>query len=281
MVRRAADRLRRHRARRLAAGGRPRRRGSRGHALRLGRLADEGEPVVHLRAGAERADRPLAAGDSPRARLLRAGGRVRRHQRPLGHPGRRARRARRDPGAAYRPRAARHARDAARIRLDRRGRAPRRADLDLREPAPADARSALGGDDPERDRPLDLPVEAAQGRLPALPRPLQPRQGSAPSDRCRDGARFAPEDGRQEPGAEGAAVLRRARRAAPRPRRDRVPRRGDARREGRAAPGRAGDALPDRVGGAVRPGDDRVDGLRHAGDRDPPRRRARGDRARA
>ena len=42
----------------------------------------------------------------------------------------------------------------------------------------------------------------------------------------------------------------------------------------------ARDALPDRVGGAVRPGDDRVDGVRHAGDRDPPRRRARGDRAR-
>ena len=52
----------------------------------------------------------------------------------------------------------------------------------------------------------------------------------------------------------------------------------NARQEGRAAPERARDALPDRVGGAVRPGDDRVDGLRDAGDRDPPRRGARGDR---
>ena len=51
--------------------------------------------------------------------------------------------------------------------------------------------------------------------------------------------------------------------------------------EGRAAPGRARDALPDRVGGAVRPRDDRVDGVRDAGDRDPPRRGARGDRGRA
>ena len=51
-------------------------------------------------------------------------------------------------------------------------------------------------------------------------------------------------------------------------RRDRVPRRGHARREGRAAAERARDALPDRVGGAVRPRHDRVDGLRHAGDRD-------------
>ena len=59
----------------------------------------------------------------------------------------------------------------------------------------------------------------------------------------------------------------RVRRAAPR-RRHRVARRGLARREGRAAPARARDAVPDRVGGAVRPRDDRVDGVRHAGDRD-------------
>ena len=144
-----------------------------------------------------------------------------------------------------------------------------------------DARPAVGGDDPERDRPLALSVQAAPGRVPPLPRALQPGQGRAPGDRGRDGARPAAEDGGQEPGAEGAAVLRGARRAAPRSRRDRVPRRGHARREGRAAPGRAGDALPDRVGGAVRPRHDRVDGVRDAGDRDPSRRRARGDRARA
>ena len=154
-------------------------------------------------------------------------------------------------------------------------------DLDLREPAPPDARPALGGDDPERDRPVHVPVEAASRRVPPLPRPVQPRQGRAPGHRGSDGAGTAAQDGGQEPRAEGARVLRRARRAAPRPRRHRVPGRGEPRREGRAAAGRAGDALPDRVGGAVRPGDDRVDGLRHAGDRHPPRRGARGDRARA
>ena len=42
---------------------------------------------------------------------------------------------------------------------------------------------------------------------------------------------------------------------------DRVPRRGQPRPEGGAAPERARDAVPDRVGGAVRPGDDRVDGV--------------------
>ena len=43
---------------------------------------------------------------------------------------------------------------------------------------------------------------------------------------------------------------------------------------------RARDALPDRVGGAVRPRHDRVDGVRHARHRHPLGRRARGGRAR-
>ena len=55
-------------------------------------------------------------------------------------------------------------------------------------------------------------------------------------------------------------------------------RRATARRS--PAPERARDALPDRVGGAVRPRHDRVDGLRDAGDRHALGRRARGDRAR-
>jgi hypothetical protein len=49
---------------------------------------------------------------------------------------------------------------------------------------------------------------------------------------------------------------------------------------GGAAAERACDALPDRVGGAVRAGDDRVDGMRDARDRDTPWRRPGGDRAR-
>ena len=47
-------------------------------------------------------------------------------------------------------------RGAARVRVDRQALAGREADLDLREPAAPDARPAVGGDDPERDRPLDL-----------------------------------------------------------------------------------------------------------------------------
>ena len=107
-------------------------------------------------------------------------------------------------------------RGAARVRVDRQALAGREADLDLREPAAPDARPAVGGDDPERDRPRSLPEQAAPRRVPALPGPLQPGQGRAPGDRGRDGAGPAAEDGGQEPRAEGAAVLRRVRRAAPR-----------------------------------------------------------------
>ena len=108
-----------------------------------------------------------------------------------------------------------------------------------------------------------LPVPSAPRRLPAVPRPDERRQGLPPRrrGRARDGA--AAEDRRQEPRAGRAGLLRRVHPPAPL-RLDRVSRRGHARREGRAAAERARDALPDQVGGAVRPGDDRVDGLRHA-----------------
>ncbi len=78
----AAVGLRRHRVDRVAARRRPRRRGPRRHALRLGRLADEGEARVRLRGGAEPVDRAVALGAASRARLLHERRRVRRHQRP-------------------------------------------------------------------------------------------------------------------------------------------------------------------------------------------------------
>ena len=53
------------------------------------------------------------------------------------------------------------------------------------------------------------------------------------------------------------------------------------RRQGGVPRRRHGAALPDRLAGAVRPGDDRGDGLRHAGDRLPLRLGAGGDRATA
>ena len=131
---------------------------------------------------------------------------------------------------------------------------------------------------PERARPRALPVPAAPGRLPALPRPHEPREGRAPRGRGRDGAR-------------AAAQARRARCASRRSSEyfaefvephlgDRIEYLGEVNHgdEGRAAAGRARDALPDRVGGAVRTRHDRVDGLRDAGDRDAARRGARGDR---
>ena len=59
----------------------------------------------------------------------------------------------------------------------------------------------------------------------------------------------------------------------------RVRGRGQPRREGAAAAAGDGDRVPDPVAGAVRAGDGGVDGLRHAGDRHPLRRRAGGDRA--
>ena len=70
VVPRAADRLRRHRVDRLAARGRARRGGPRRDAVRVRRLAHEGEAVVHLRDRAERGDRPRADGGP--ARALRA-----------------------------------------------------------------------------------------------------------------------------------------------------------------------------------------------------------------
>ena len=57
-------------------------------------------------------------------------------------------------------------------------------------------------------------------------------------------------------------------------------RRDRRRREGRVPRQRPGAAVPDRLAGAVRPGDDRGHGLRHAGHRLPPRLGARGDRGR-
>ena len=61
----------------------------------------------------------------------------------------------------------------------------------------------------------------------------------------------------------------------------RVHRRDQRRQKPRLPRRRARAAVPDRLAGAVRPGDDRGDGLRHAGDRLRPRLGAGGDRGRA
>ena len=152
----AADGLRRDRVGRLAPRRRARRRRPRRDALRLGRLAHEGEALVGVPGRAERADRP----DAPRApalpRRLRARGRVRRDQRPLRPAGGGDRRPDRQAGAAHDPRAARR-RGRRDLRADRRGRAADRLHLDLDEPAQAEAGLPLGGELPERARLLAVP----------------------------------------------------------------------------------------------------------------------------
>ena len=277
----AADRLRRDRVGRLAARRRARRRRPRRHAVRLGRLAHEGEARLGLRRGAERADRARRSPScSTRSPATSAPDEFDVDQRPLGPARRRARRARRRRRSSTRSTGRSTATPGALYEQIAQGRAEVgliSISLNQRKPKPdlpwvANCPNALDL--------VALPVQAAPRRLPPLPRPDEPGQGRAPRDRGRDGGRAAAQDRRQDARAEGARVLRRVRRAAPR-RPDRVPRRGHPRREGRAAPERARDALPDRVGGAVRARHDRVDGLRDAGDRDALRRRARGDRGRA
>ena len=151
----AADRLRRDRVGRLAARRRARRRRARRDALRLGRLAHEGEARVRLRGGAERARSAARFPELQHALHCYArAGRVRRDQRPhracsaltLGG-------ARRDAGRAHGARPARRrARRALRAVVARR--AERRADLDLDEPAQAEARPELDRELPERARLL-------------------------------------------------------------------------------------------------------------------------------
>ena len=272
-------RLRRDRVDRLAARGRARRRRPRRDAVRLGRLAHPREARGRVRDGAERADRPDVLGAPARAELLRAARGLRRHPRPHGADGPRARLAPADAARAHRPRAGgRPPRRS--LRADRAHGPAREADLALAEPARAETEPAVDRERPERPRPLLLPVPAGAGRLPALPRPDEPGQGRAPGGDDRARGRAAAEDRGQVRRAGRAGVLRRARAPASR-RRPRIRRRGVARREGRAAPARPRDRLPDLLAGAVRPRHDRVDGVRDAGDRDPLGRRARGDRGRA
>ena len=188
-------------------------------------LADAGHDVTLFASGDSRTRAKLAAvfEQAPSDRigqtfwelqhalqLLRAARRLRRHPRPHGPDGSRARLAPADPARAYRPRAGdghpgdlyeqivRMAPHAKLISLS----------LSQREPRPnlpwiANVPNAL-----------DLsyyPVPAGAGRLPALPRPDEPGQGRAPGgdDRARGGA--AAEDRGQVRRAGRAGVLRRAR----------------------------------------------------------------------
>ena len=279
LVRGAATGLRRDRADRGAARGRTRRQGPRRDAVRIGGLEDRRDPRLAASGAALAAHRPVEPGARARARLPRARRRVRRDQRPLGRHGRRAARPR-APHAGL-SHGARTADGRGRPHLPRhRERQPAgRADLALALAAHAGRRPPVARQLPERARSRALPPRRRQGRLRAVPRPDGAGEGPVACDprgtraRARDPAR------RQAAGHRGDRPLRRRGAPAARPG-CRVPRRGVARREGRAAAAGARDDLPDLLARALRPRDDRVDGVRHAGRGDALRRGARGDRGR-
>ena len=127
--------------------------------------------------------------------------RVRRRQRPLGPPGRSARRHGQHARRPHRARAARR-RGRADLRADRAGLPRRRAHLAVAEPAPAEARSPVDRELPERARPQRLSRAPASRRLPPVPRAALRGQGRAPRDRGRAGGRAAAQDRRQDARAD-------------------------------------------------------------------------------
>ena len=276
----SADRLRRDRVGRVAARRRPRRRRPRRDALRLGRLAHA------RRSSSPSSPRRRRAGSATSSVELRHALACYEHadefdvdQRPL------RRRSRRRCGGlvatpvvhtVHGPLDERQlAQSTAASRSSRRSVG---LDLDLDEPAQPGPDLPWVANCPNA---LDLdayPYHAGARRVPPLPRPPV-RRTRARTGRSRSRARPGlpiklagkkRDTLEQEYFDELVAPLLG----------DDIEYLGEIepRVEGRAAPERARDALPDRLGGAVRPGHDRVDGLRDAGDRDPPRRRARGRR---
>ena len=114
------------------------------------------------------------------------------------------------------------------------------------------------------DRSLRVFVE--QGRLRRVPRAHGAVQRTAPRDRGGAAGGRSSQAGGRGP-ADLSGLLGRAGRSAHRRRADRIRRRSRSPQEERAARRSARAALPDSVGRAVRPRDDRSDGVRHAGAR--------------
>ena len=149
------------------------------------------------------------------------------------------------------------------------------AGFDLRLAARAAALGELAGDRLPRAsrRPVPLPAGARAAISRALGAFLPRRASTGDRDRA---PRRHPDQDRGEGGQGRPGLLRPGHRAAPaRPAR-RLRRRDRRRRQGRVPRQCAGAAVSDRLAGAVRPRDDRGDGVRHAGDRVWPRFGARG-----
>ncbi len=178
LVSAAAQGLRRHRAGRPPADRGPRGARPRRDPVRQRRLRDAGAAVVRLRPRPQREDRdPRPHRDHPRPRGLLAGARVRRDPRPRRPRLARHGRARPPPGGHA---GGRHAARAGRPAHpgDPLQHAPRPAlHRHLRVPARRPAGAALRGHHPQRDRHRATPLLGREGRLPAVHRPHDRRQG--------------------------------------------------------------------------------------------------------
>ena len=138
--------------------------------------------------------------------------------------------------------------------------------LDLRRPAAAPA-GAIGWRQSTRAGrgPIPRHGRATMTALSRLPRSDLAGEASRPRHRDRQAPGAALKIAAKVDPAD-RAYFSRDHRAAARPP-DRVRRRDRRRREVRLPGQRDRAPVPDRLAGAVRPGDDRGDGLRHAGDR--------------
>ena len=192
-------------------GGDPRRRpgrpGPRRDAVRGRRLADQGAPGDELRRATQPADRAVDARPASRPHLLRHGGGLRRHQRPLGPARLRPWGGGRNPGLPHGARTAdRRVRRG--VLADQPGQPAGRPDLGVRQPAPAASRPQLAGNLPQRDRHRRLRVRPGQRRIPAVPRPHVARQGRPPCGGARPPVGHADEARRQDARRRRARSLR-------------------------------------------------------------------------
>ena len=153
----------------------------------------------------------------------------------------------------------------------------RAADLDLGRAARAACRGPTGRAPSITGCPLDLYAGPRRtARYLAFVGRISPEKRVDRAVEIARAAGHAAEDRRQDR-RQGSRLLRERDQAAVRRSAGRI--RGRDRRAGEErVPGRRGGAaVPDRLAGAVRPGDDRGDGVRHAGGRVPLRLGARGD----